>query len=372
MGAAKLNAVEDLPRRTNLGRETAITLKRWIATGLLKETLPGERELKARLGVGRNTLRQALEFLALEGWVSAARHGQVRRLEKRGPSAAEEGAGANRLPVTVLASHSPLGSEVLVELEELRNRLEEQGRRLEFLAPATFRFRHPEGSLERLVRAHPSAAWVLHVASEPMQRWFDRQRIRAFLFGSPYPGVRLPFLISDWEAAAFHAGVQLLRRGHRVIGVLEYQERFPGILAAERGLQRAIASSPHAGRLVVFKDEFTPVSVARSLELAFSLRERPTALVCTRSSQLLTCLSWLGSRGISYPETVSVVSLTSDTWFKDLYPAVSYYRTNPALIARDLADRVMELVAMGRVARKSLCLPMEYVPGGTIGPARGR
>jgi DNA-binding LacI/PurR family transcriptional regulator len=364
--------VEHLPKRTNLAQETAGTLKEWIAAGILKETLPGERELKARLGVGRNTLRLALDTLAQEGWVSTASHGQPRRVQQPGPLAPTEGSGASQLPVTFLSPYSPLESEVVVELEDLRMRLEAQGRRLQFIAPAVFRQKHPERHLERLVRAHPSAAWVLHVVSEPMQRWFDQQGIRAFLFGSPFPGVNLPFLVPDWEAAAFHAGVQLVRQGHRVIGILEYKERFPGVLCVERGLEKAIATSRGAGRLLVFKDELTPVSVARSLEAAFCVRERPTALVCTRSNQLLTCVSWLGSRGIRYPAGVSLVSLTSDTWFENFHPAVSHYTTNPSIVARDLAERVLELVEMGRVARKSLHLPLKYVPGASIGRAPGR
>jgi DNA-binding LacI/PurR family transcriptional regulator len=363
--------VQYLPKRTSLAQETAATLKEWIAAGILKEMLPGERELKARLGVGRNTLRLALDLLAQHGWVSAARHGQPRRLQKPGPCTPRNGSAAGHLPVTFLSPSSPLGSEIVLELEELRIRLEEQGRRLQVIAPAIFRLKHPEQNLERLVRAHPSAAWILHLVSEPMQRWFDRHGMPAFLLGSPFPGVKLPFLVSDWEAAAFHAGVQLVRQGHRVIGILEYEERSPGVVAVERGLQKAIASSRHAGRLLVFKDELTPASVACSLESAFGLRERPTAVVCTRSSQLLTCLSWLGSRGIRYPAAVSVVSLASDTWFDNLYPPVSYYRTSPTIMARDLAERVMELVGMGRVVRKSLRLPLQYVPGASIGPARG-
>lgn len=360
--------MEHVPKRNSLAQETAVTLREWISAGLLKEMLPGERELKCRLGVGRNTLRIALDVLAQEGWVSTANHGQQRQVCGQEPPS-ETSRATDHLPVTFLSPYSPLESEIMIELEELRMRLEEQARRLQFVAPAIFRLKHPERSLERLVRAHPSAGWILHVASEPMQRWFDQRGLPAFLLGSPFPGVKLPFLVSDWEAAAFHAGLQLVRQGHGVIGVLEYRERFPGIVDVERGLQRALTTSGHDGHLVVFKDDLTPVSVLRSLESAFSLHERPTALVCTRSNQLLTCLSWLGSRGIAFPAEVSLLSLTSDTWFEHCQPAVAYYRSHPRVIARRLAERVMELVAMGRVVRRSLRLPLHYMPGATIGPA---
>ena len=169
--AGKGCSVKHLPKRTNLVQETAATLKEWISAGILEEMLPGERELKARLGVGRNTLRLALEFLEKEGWLSSASHGQQRRVQKVEPLLGDSGA-VYRLPVTFLSPYSPVESKTLVELEDLRVRLEEQGRRLQFLAPAIFRLQHPDHHLERLVRQHPSVAWVLHVASEPMQRWF--------------------------------------------------------------------------------------------------------------------------------------------------------------------------------------------------------
>ena len=169
--AGKGCSVKHLPKRTNLVQETAATLKEWISAGILEEMLPGERELKARLGVGRNTLRLALEFLEKEGWLSSVSHGQQRRVQKVEPLLGDSGA-VYRLPVTFLSPYSPVESETLVELEDLRVRLEEQGRRLQFLAPSIFRLQHPDHHLERLVRQHPSVAWVLHVASEPMQRWF--------------------------------------------------------------------------------------------------------------------------------------------------------------------------------------------------------
>jgi DNA-binding LacI/PurR family transcriptional regulator len=363
--------MEILPKRTNLIRETVATLKEWINSGILKHTLPGERELKARLGIGRNTLRLALDALAQEGWVSPASHGRVRRVQQPARSPTEAPGPPDGRPVTFLSPFSPPDGETLLELEDLRMRLEEQGRRLQFITPAVFRLKDPARRLERLVDQHPSAAWLLYVVSEPMQRWFDQQGIRAFLYGTPFPGVKLPYLVSDWEAAAFHAGLQLVRQGHRVIGILEYQERFPGVLAVERGLQRALDTTSDGGRLAIFKDEMTPASVARSLEAVFSLRERPTALVCTRANQLLTCLSWLGSRGIRFPAQVSLVSLNDDTWMADCVPPVCYYRANALVIARHLGEKVMELIATGHVARQSLRLQLEYMPGASIGRAPG-
>ena len=121
--------------------------------------------------------------------------------------------------------------------------------------------------------------------------------------------------------------------------------------------------------MLVFKDDRTPASVVHSLERAFSLQERPTALVFTSTSQLLTCYSWLVSRGIRVPADVSLVSLANDSWFEDLHPPLCYYQPDARFMSREIATRVIELVQTGRVARKSLRMRLKFVPGATIGPA---
>jgi LacI family transcriptional regulator len=362
--------MEQLPKRTSLVHETAVTLKEWISTGILNDPLPGELQLKSRLGVGRNTLRLALKSLAQQGWITGAVKGQQRRVRTGHRPSGNEVASA-LLPVTFMSPYPIVLRVTLLKLEELRIRLAEQGRGLRFISPAIFRLKHPERHLHRLVREHPSAAWVLYSMGAAIQHWFDEQSIPALLFGSPFPGVKLPFVVPNWETAAFHAGIQLVRQGHRVIGILEQQERFPGLLAAERGLHRALATAPDdpaRARVIVLKDDLTPESVAHSLESAFALKERPTALVLTRALQTLTCLSWLVSRGIQVPRDVSLLSLADDSWFTEFQPAVSYYRSDAKVMGHRIAERVMELVANGQVARRSIRIPMEYIPGATIGP----
>ena len=360
--------MEHLPKRISLVTATATALKEWIATGVLRDVLPGELQLKERLGVGRDTLRLALKALAQEGWVTPAFKGRQRRVQALHLPPTEE-TKATKLPVTFLSPNLVESRATLLEMEDTQMRLAERGHNLRYLAPAVFRLKHPEHRLKQLVRANPSAAWILYLASEPIQRWFEEQGLPTFIYGSPFPSVNLPYVVSNWGAAAFHAGIQLVRRGHRIIGILEYHARFPGVLREEQGLERALATAGSKGRLIRFKDDRTPASIARSLEVAFGLHERPTALVLTYTSQLLTCYSWLASRGIRVPADVSLVSLTNDSWFADLYPPVCYYRPDTKLMSRSIANRVLELVETKQVVKKSCRIPLEYVSGATIGPA---
>jgi DNA-binding LacI/PurR family transcriptional regulator len=359
-----------LPKRTSLVDETAATLKEWISRSVLKQILPGELQLKNRLRVGRDTLRLALKALTDEGWILPAVKGQQRRVAtQRLPRGG--GSSADRLPVTFLSPHAVEHRITLLETEDTQQRLAEQGRRLQFISPEIFHLKRPQRHLERLVQEHPSSAWILYVTSEPIQRWFAEQGLPTFLYEAPFPGVDLPYVVADWEAAAFHAGIQLVRHGHRRIGMLEYQERRPGLLLAERGLKRALATVGAEDRMMLFKDDRSPISVARSLEMAFSLKAKPTAIIATRAAQLLTCYSWLASQGIRVPAEISLISLANDSWYAEFDPPICHYQPNSRIISRQMAQRVLDLVATGRVGRKSVRVPMDYVAGATIGPVTG-
>src|ERR1700761_8420128 len=91
-----------LPRRVSLVTETAATIKEWIGSGILSEMLPGEMQLKSRLGVGRDTLRLALRALEREGWVAPGNQGQQRRVLRQG-EAAPKPVVTGKLPVTFLS-----------------------------------------------------------------------------------------------------------------------------------------------------------------------------------------------------------------------------------------------------------------------------
>jgi DNA-binding LacI/PurR family transcriptional regulator len=357
-----------LPKRMSLVAETASTLKQWIAEKELSEVLPGELRLKTLLGVGRNTLRLALKVLEDEDWISASGQGQQRHVQKhRLPS--HYPSSQRRLPVTFLSPFPTVDRIILLEMEDLQMHLAEQGRELRFIAPNIFHLQKPERHLARLVKENPSSAWVLHFVTGAVQQWFGQRGIPAFIYGTPYPGVNLPYVVNDWESAAFHAGLQLVRHGHRRIALLGFAKPVPGVQAVERGLRRALATVHPEAQLLILSENGSPPAVARSLETAFRLEKRPTALVFASSSHLLTCLSWLISKGIAVPAEVSLICVPSDSWLHELCPSICHYENNPRSFAHHVRKRVLELVETGRVTGAPIQMRLEYVAGASIGPA---
>ena len=205
--------MERLPKRTSLVTDTTLTLKEWIDAGALRGMIPGEMRLKKRLGVGRDTLRLALKVLERQGWVTPSTQGRRRRTIH--PARRRQEASSGHLPVTFLSPFPVVDRILLLEMEDLQKHLAEQGRELQFLSPQIFHLRKPNRYLARLVEENASAAWILHFASHAIQRWFEASGIPAFVYGTPFPRVNLPSVVNDWEAAAFHAGLQLMRHGHR-------------------------------------------------------------------------------------------------------------------------------------------------------------
>jgi DNA-binding LacI/PurR family transcriptional regulator len=239
---------------------------------------------------------------------------------------------------------------------------------LQHIHAQVFHLKDPHHHLENLVLSHPSAAWVLYASSQPVQAWFARRGVPAIIHGWPYPEVGLPYVAKDWEPAGFHAGLQFIRHGHRSIGLFEFVKRGAGAMLIERGLRRAIATAGNGAKLMLFKDDRTAESVARAYETAFRLKDRPTAMVLTSSNHLLTSFSWLISKGLGVPRDVSLVVLPNDTWYSEFYPPLCHYKPNTKLFSQGMAERVLELVEYGRVIRKPLEVPVEFVPGATIGP----
>jgi LacI family transcriptional regulator len=157
-----------------------------------------------------------------------------------------------------------------------------------------------------------------------------------------------------------------MRQGHRVIGFVERAEPSPGSTASREGLEQALSSAGEKGRLVPVKNNLTPASVARSIEQALGLKERPTALVFSATAQLLAAYSWLAHQGVRVPADLSLVSLANDSWMSGLYPAVSYYEPDTKMMSKAIAQRVVDLVVDGRVTRESAKVPLHFVSGHTV------
>ena len=330
-----------LPQRHALPGQAAEIIQEMITNGELRDLIPGERTLAAKLQIGRDTLRAALEILEANEVISKREHGKRRKI-------LQQGSGSPRTRTKQIAFLSPkellhLPPKLMAEFDTLRELLQRSGYELELVCPGIFHLQNPATKLGKLTLDVKADAWILYQCPPVIQRWFDKQGLPALVRGYPREELALPCIDEDWQSAAFHAGNHLKRLGHRRVGLMVPQTQLAGLDATENGIREAMEKGTEVGSIHKIIEKGTRSSIARALEVTFGLQNPPTALVTTRSRHVLTVLSWLAQKGACLPRDLSLVSLSSEPWFDDLYPAISHYQSDPIMIARTVARKVLQL-----------------------------
>lgn len=329
-----------LPYRQDLPTQAATIIKEMIEAGEFPDLLPGERNLAAKLQIGRDTLRVALDILESEGWITPRQHGKRRRITKPGLRV-DQREKTKRIAFLSPKSLRDLPPWMLIEFDLVRGLLNRRGYELELVSPGLFRLRNPARKLEKLVEDFEVDAWILYQCPAPVQLWFEEQKLPALIRGYPQPAVNIPCLDEDWHAASFHAGGLLKRHGHHRIGLLMPDVKLAGLEATERGFTEAMESGPNPGSVYKMIDRGEPGSVARTLEVALGLENPPTAIVATRSRYVLNIMSWLAERRLRLPDDLSLVALCYETWYEHLRPTITHYHSEPDTIARSLIRKIL-------------------------------
>ena len=356
------------PQRHSLVVETAAVLRDEIASGAWAAALPGERRLAERLGVGRDTLRMALARLVDDGLIGAAAPGRRRRLRPDRP------VSARASPSRVIGLLSPVRLEempqqTLWEVDAIRDRLAGRGWTLAVRSPPLFHLRHPARALAALLQEMPAAAWILYQCHRDIQAWFQGSRQPCLIWGSPLAGIHIPFIDTDWEATACHAGGVLRRAGHQRVGLVMPDQHLAGLQAAEQGLRRAWSGGGDAVTLI---RESGRSSLVRALGATLGGAERPTALIVTRARQALTILGWLAAHGMCLPRDLSLISLADEGWFADVVPDITHYRVNLRELTQALSRKIGLLTQGSRIPRPARLLFPDFVPGASVGSPKSK
>lgn len=353
-----------LPQRQALPIQAAGIIEEMISSGEVRDLLPGERTLASELQIGRDTLRAALDILESKGVISSRQHGKRRSVLDTPKSKPR----ANTKRVAFLSPKKLLEfpPQLLAEFDTLRELLQKQSYSLELVTPGIFHLQNPQSKLEKLINDHEADVWLLYQCDRKVQQWFFKQNIPTLIRGFSHESVDLPCIDDDWRSAAFHAGNHLKRQGHRRIGLLMPQTKLAGLKATEAGLEEAAQDSSDPLSIIKMTEKGTLQSVTRALELALRLEDPPTAIVCTRSRHVLTILSTLAAHKLRIPDELSLITLSSEPWFDHLVPSVSHYRSDPIMIARTVARKVIQLAKGEPSSAKTKLLFPEFLDGDSI------
>lgn len=340
-----------------------MVIQEMIKSGEIKQRLPGERELASRLQIGRDTLRMALVELEKTGWISVGEHGKRRQILKKSSNKKVENR-SRRVGFLSPKRLEALPPTMLLEIDHMREMLARKDITLEIHTPSVFNLKRPGGRLKELVDSMQYDSWILYQSNESVQLWFEKQKIPCIVRGSVYPGIELPSLDLDWQATGFHAATLLARHGHRSIGLMVPDTQLQGLFAVQKGIENAVAKSPDDINLHTITEQGTAEAVAVSLHEMCHAEDPPTAIIATRSRQVLTLISWLASHKLRVPQNMSVVSLTYDNVFDALVPKISHYTMDRGTMARGVI-RKLESVMKGQGFDQKLLIP-DFVLGGSV------
>jgi DNA-binding LacI/PurR family transcriptional regulator/DNA-binding transcriptional regulator YhcF (GntR family) len=356
-----------IPQRSSLISQTASALRQAIESGLWQEALPGERELADRFQVSRPTLREALKVLQREKVIEVS-HGKRRTILSANLTPRPQ-----RLTVTAISQHPPhqMSPLVVFYMNELRRHMQKAGLELEVVADQRLRGTRPEKLLDHLRQNSTVACWILLSAPETVQRWFDQLELPALVAGSCYPGVRLPSLDLDYRAVCRHAVGILLGQGHRHVAFLTQAAKVAGDDASEEGFLRAVAESGHPeAKATILHHDGTREDICRRLARMMRSSSRPTGLLVSRPSHLLTAHTSLLQQGVSLPRDLSLISRDNDPYLAHVIPDVTRYTVRRRHFADRLARLVIKLATTGSVPRREYRLIPQLHAGATVAPPR--
>ena len=353
-------SMTDIPKSKS--GQLADLLRSRLAAGSFGGKLPSERRLAEEFLVSRTTLRQALGLLMKENWIRRDRAGRGGWMAAAVDEAVPR-VGLRQVVVLTLLS----GSSVLYEqLASLRDMLGRSG--LPVLvqeAGALVDRADPKSSLLRMVGKYPESIWILNKMPESVQSWFAASGLPAVIFGSGFPGVRLPSVDIDFYAVARHATGLCLARGCRRITLLTNRIKLAGDTRTVDGVreQLALAGAPPPR---VMHHDFHREQLMDALDREIVARpDACDALIIVSQHHLMTALPHLLRRGVRIPGDLALVYLSNDPSVERLSPVPVRYDAGSAHVRRVV--QAVRMLAGGGKPSSGRIIP-KMLEGETIAP----
>lgn len=329
---------------------------RW--TGLM----PGRDRLARELGVNRKTVEAALVRLEGEGVLKAQGAGRRRLIQL------ETRPRRDRTLRIGILFHDAIDREQGY-LIALQHELQERGHSLEVARRHLVDLEMDPTRVARLVQRGRADAWIVTGGSlDVLERMVSIKKPVFAMFGRRRE-LLIPGVGPDKPLAYAAATRELIRLGHRRIVLLcPPDRRIPEPGASERAFLAELAAHEvplSRFQLPDWKDSIEDLH--RRLELLFRVTP-PTALIVDEIRVFAAVQSFLARKGVRVPKDVSLVCTEYEGWFDWCRPTIAHMRWDTSQAVRRVVGWAAN-VGAGRRDLRQLEVPVEFVPGGTIGRA---
>jgi DNA-binding LacI/PurR family transcriptional regulator len=352
------------PKRLSLVAQTAAIVKEHIASSSAGEQLPGERELCAQLGVSRMTLRAALARLMDEGLLKGS---QGKRHVIAATGAQVSHARSRNVVILSPVALQAVDPRVLFWIDELREALNKEDYKLEFLTQRNCYSDRPARALHELTSRLRPAAWLLYLSTHVMQMWFSEHGLPAVIPGSRYHDVKLPSVDVDYRATCRHATGCFLARGHRFFALLNPRSIAGGDLESEHGFLEAGQAAGDGAEAIVARHNGTVAGICGSLDRLLQRKNKPTAFLVSRPTHALTALGHLVRRGVKFPKEAALIARDHDSFLEYAVPSIARYQADPLLFAHKLSRIVFEMASGGDARPRDCRIIPQLISGDTLG-----
>ncbi len=357
--------------RHPLNHQVTEIIRQELLAGRWRQWMPSERTLLLQFNVSRQTLRDALKRLVAEGRLSVQpRRGyriEEKKLSRRGAAPPVR----NELGLVCPEPIYSMSPYVIKLVDIVRRLCAEAGMPLEVFEGRRFARGDPGRVMPRLVRSFPKACWIVILAGEALQRWFERSGTPVVIYGNVFPGIGLPSVGIDYRACIRHAASLLLGRGHRRVVLVAYDPRMAGEKESLAGFHEAFRL--HAGNaalpLVLSRPDDDADALCRQIDWLLRSASPPTAFIVCRTHHYVTVASHLAARGKRIPADVSLVCRSEDTFLHFLRPRPAFYRANIETLARSLFNHLLDVVNGTARAVDQVRKVPDLVAGESLAPA---
>lgn len=353
-------------RRVSVADQAYAVLRRAIQQGTFSDTIPGEHNLARHLGISRSSLRTAMAQLAAEGFIERA-NGVRARVRPQ-----QRARGHSSPPVVCVVC--PITRELLLRTQhpvvmEMHVLFATKGIGWEEAFDAKLDVPRPERQLQALVAGRRHVCWLLMACPAPIQRWFAQASVPALVVGSCVPGVNLPSVDTDYRALGWHAAGSMIKHGHRHIALMQHRQLLAGDMNTFEGVRSYVAKTAPATTVsqILIDSDFS--NLRARLTQALSVRQRPTALFCVRSTATVGSLVHLLRLGFRVPDDIALVSRDSHVLLDTVLPDITRY-SDVSLRQAKRTVRLAQALLAGQTLppRPSLVMP-SFIRGETLGPA---